>query len=287
MNRNLIAGFIFLGVISFLLISWMMRTELVSSFMNNKPTALKEVIEKKKEGIAGTYGIIVKNLKTGQSYSSNEERSFEAGSLYKLWVMLTAFEQIEKGELKEGEVLSEDIADLNNAFNISSKDAELTEGGITLSVKDALEQMITISHNYAALLLAQRVKISSVSTYLKAHNFNDSNVGEPPKTTAFDIALLLEKLYKGELANPENTQKMLELLKRQKLNDGLPKYLPEGTQVGHKTGDIGWFKHDVGIVFQSSGDYIIVVLSESNSPSGAQEKIAEISKAVFEFFKDS
>ncbi len=74
MRRNLIAVFILLLIIIFLMISWMMKTELVSSFINNKPTALKEIIEKNKEGTKGTYGIVVKNLKTGQSYSSNETR---------------------------------------------------------------------------------------------------------------------------------------------------------------------------------------------------------------------
>lgn len=262
-----------------------MKTEMVVFFTNQRNIALKEVVEKSMEGTDGTYGIVIKNLKYDQSYYYNENHSFEAGSLYKLWVMLTAFDQIEKGKLKAEEVLSQDIPTLNRKFNIASESAELTEGGISLSVKNAMEQMITISHNYAALLLSERVRIFNVSDYLKAHGFHFSNIGEPPKTTPKDTALLLERIYKGELANPENTQKMLDLLKNQQLNDGLPKYLPKEVKVGHKTGDIGWFKHDAGIVFLESGDYIIVVMSETNSPISAQKRIAEISQAVYEYFK--
>lgn len=81
--------------------------------------------------------------------------------------------------------------------------------------------------------------------------------GENPTTTSFDIALFFEKLYKGELANEENTQKMLDLLKKQELNNKLSKYLPEEIDVAHKTGEIGWFSHDAGIVYTNYGDYSI------------------------------
>lgn len=250
------------------------------------PKSLKEAVEKALIGTKGTYGIAIKNPKTGESYYLNEHKVFETGSLYKIWILATVFDQIEKGGLAEDEILSQDISILNEKFDISSESAELKEGQITLAVKDALEQMIVVSHNYAALLLSERLKLSTVRAFLKEHNFNESTLGQPPQTTPYDIMLFLEKLYQGELVNNENTKKVLAILKKQKLNEGLPKYLPQDIKIAHKTGDISWFKHDGGIVFFDKGAYIIVVLSKSNSPSGAQERIAEVSKAVFEYFKN-
>ncbi len=72
-----------------------------------------------------------------------------------------------------------------------------------------LNQMITISHNYAALLLTEKVKLSTVAKFLQTNGFKESNVGtngEAPVTTPSDIALFLEKLYKGQLANPTYTR---------------------------------------------------------------------------------
>lgn len=263
-----------------------------------KPT-LKSTVEQVMAGSQGRYGIVIKNFKTGESYKSNDDQVFESGSLYKLWVMATVFQQIQDGKLTEEDILSEDISSLNKNFSIDPEEAELTEGTITLTVYDALSQMITISHNYAALLLTQKIKLSTVAAFLEANGFVNSKVGidgNPPVTTPSDIALFYEKLYKGTLAGPEYTQKMIDLLKSQKLNDGLPKHLPPEVKVAHKTGDIGWLKHDAGIVYlpnqetsakenkKAKGDYIIVVLSESNSPPGAQERIAALSKAVFDYF---
>lgn len=284
MSKKALGFYVLIIIILFLGISRLMKTEIVVSFIQNKPLGLKESIEKITSESKSTYGIYIKNLKTGQAYSSNETKSFEAGSLYKLWILLVAYDLIEKGQLTEDEQLSEDIAVLNDKFDIDKENAELTDGSITLSVKDAMHQMIVISHNYAALLLAERVKMSTVSDYLSNKGFKDSAVGQPPQATPLDIANLFERIYKGELVNLVNTQKILELLKKQELNDGLPKFLPAGVEVGHKTGDIGWFKHDGGIVFSPKGDYVIVVMSQSDSPLVAQEKIAEISRIAYEYF---
>lgn len=248
---------------------------------------LEQAVSKALIGTQGEYAVFIKNLKTEEKYSLNEHQSFEAGSLYKLWVMGEAFKQIEEGVITEDQVLSADIATLNRKFSIDPELAEQTEGGITLSVTQALNQMITISHNYAALLLSDKLKLSQIKQYLEEKEFSESLVGsetDPPKTTVFDTALFFEKLYKGELGNSESSTKMMDLLKNQKLNKKLPKYLPEGTIFAHKTGEIGWFSHDGGIVFNPKGDYIIVVLSESSSPAGAEDRIAKISEAVYQYF---
>jgi len=257
------------------------------SEINSSPEGLKKAIEKEIKGANGKYGIVVKNLKTGESCFANEHMEFEAASLYKLWVMATVFNQIQEGKLSKNEVLSREVEELNRDFNIDSEVAELTEGTITLSVEDALAKMITISDNYAALLLAKRIGLSIVQTFLKDNLLEESIIGEPPITTAYDVALFFEKLYNGELANQENTKLMLNLLKGQLLNHKLPKYLSEEVTVAHKTGELGIFSHDAGIVYGEKGDYIIAVLSESDDRLAAEEQIAKISKSVYEYFEEN
>jgi beta-lactamase class A len=250
-------------------------------------SGLENAVKKALSDTSGSYGIVVKNLKTGESYFLNEHKTYEPASLYKLWVMAATFKQLEAGSLKEDEVLSEDVQVLNDKFHIDPENAELKEGTITLRVSDALNLMIDNSDNYAALLLAERIRNANIQKYLEEHGFEESSLGEPPQTTPYDIALFFEKLYKGELASGENTQKMMNVLKKQTLNSKLPKYLPQDTLIAHKTGEIGYFTHDAGIVFSDKGDYVIVAMSESDSPAGAEERISDVSKAVFEYFDKS
>ncbi len=239
------------------------------------------VIDQALEGTTGTYAIYFKNLKTGEAYAQNETLRFESASLYKLWTMATAFQLIHDNKLDEDDLLRRDVTELNRIFDIASESAELTEGEVTMTTKEAIEKSITISHNYAALLLTNRIKITTVRSFLKDQGFVNSNVGQPPMTTAADIASYYEKLYKGQIVNKDYSDQMLAILKRQKLNDRIPKYLPEEIAIAHKTGELGGFKHDAGLVFAPGADYILVVLSKSNNPQAAAERIAQVSKAVY------
>ncbi len=249
--------------------------------------SLEKAVQNALEGSQGTYGIVIKNLKTNQTYFQNEHLSFDSGSLYKIWLMAESYEQIRSGDLKEDEILSEDVSFLNQQFDISEEEAELSDGIITLSVNDAIKQMTTFSHNYAALLLTQKVKLSSVKKFLVENNFKGSKIGingENPSTTAYDVAQYFERLYEGQLADLDSNEKMLNFLKAQQLNNKLPKKLPSGTVIAHKTGEMDGFSHDGGIIYSPKADYIIVVMSKSDNPAGAEGRIADISEAVFHYF---
>ena len=291
---------IFVAGISALIVSWPSNKTLISPISSSladsdlpvadtkEASGLADIIQNELKDVKGDYAIVVSNLKTGESYTFNEHKVFDSGSLYKLWVMGEVYEQIKEGKLSEDQVVSEEISILNEKFKISSESAELTEGKIELPVNVALQRMITISDNYSALLLTWKLRLSKVKAFLGAHGFMESKVGgadELPTTTAYDIALYFEQLYKGELGDADITSKMIALLKGQKLNGKLPKYLPKGTIVAHKTGELGLITHDAGIIYSSKGDYIIVVLSETPRPADAEEKIAQISKAVYDYFQ--
>lgn len=240
----------------------------------------------------GRYGIYIKNLNTGESYTKNQHQAFEAGSLYKIWVMGAVFEKIKDGKIKEGDTILADVVKLNKIFEIDPKDAELKNGVINFSVKSAIEQMITISHNYAALALTDKAGSKNIEDFLKKYGLNSSNIGNPPKTTPEDLAKLFEALYKGEVIDKEYSQKMLDILARQTINERIPKYLPADTKIAHKTGDIGYFENDGGIVFSHKGDFsaegansfIVVVLSETENPDEAGDKIGRISEAAYKYF---
>lgn len=258
----------------------------VSSTLNN--VKLSQIVEAYTQSEKGTYAVGVLNLKTGEEYFKNKHGKFESASLYKLWVMGLTYQKIENGDLTLDKTLSQDIAILNSRFNISEEDAERTEGTITETVNEALTKMITVSDNYSALLLSSYLGISKLNTYVHQINLSDSETGGAdtlPKTSVYDSVYFLYKLYNGELGNEESTKEMLNLLKKQTLNGKLPKYLPESLVIAHKTGELGTVSHDVGIVYSEKGPYIIAVLTDTPNPANANNVIAEISKAVFDYFE--
>ena len=250
---------------------------------------LKNAVLSQLQGNQGTYAVEIINLKTGESDYLNPNRVFGSASLYKLWVMAVVYQEVQEGKINENQILSDSYADLNKSFDIDTDEATKTSGTMTSSVKTALYNMITISDNYSALLLTKKIGESSLSEFLTQNCFNQSKVGirgRQPTTTAFDIGSFFQKLYNGQLANKKYTAEMIDLLQQQRLTDKLPKYLPYGMQLSlaHKTGELDDFSHDAGIAYTPVGNYIIVVLSQSNSQDLANERIANISKSVFDYF---
>jgi beta-lactamase class A len=248
---------------------------------------LRNVVESSLNDADGTYSIYIKNLKTGEYYGKNENETYLSASLYKLWTMGAVYSQIQKGTLQKDDVLSADIEKLNDQFDIGTESAELSEGTIRKTVDDAVEQMITISHNYSALLLTSNIKLSTVRDFISTYDFNDSKVGsELPETTAADMGKYFELLYKKEIINDIYSDEMMARLKRQRLNDRIPELLPENTVVAHKTGELYGFKHDAGIVFAPKGDYVIVMMSDTKAPAQAVEQMAQLSKDVYDYFEN-
>lgn len=248
---------------------------------------IEQIVKEETEKYDGDYAIAIKNFNTGEEYFLNENKRFSSASLYKLWVMGEVFDQIEEGKLTLETKLSDSIENLNKRFGLASDSAELKEGTISRTVEDALEDMITVSANYPAYLLTSKVGSKNIRQFLADNGLSDSNVGTlttEPYTTALNTFLLYEKLYKKELVNTSSSNQMLEILKRQQLNDRIPKYLPKRTVIAHKTGELFGNKHNAGIVFSPKGDYIIVLMSKTNSETKAAEVEAQISKRVWEYF---
>lgn len=250
-----------------------------------RSSKLPEIVEEVLEGEDGKYAVYIENLKTGEVYEKNSSEQFASASLYKLWVMGETYRQIINGRVLKNRVMSDDVAKINERFNIATEAAELKEGEISMTVDEALYDMIANSDNYSALLLSQTIRLSNVTDFMEEYGYEDSHL-DPPTTTASDIARFYRQLYNKDIINDAVSTEMMALLKDQTWNDRIPKYLPEDIVIAHKTGELDGVKHDAGIVFTDQGDYIIVLLSDTDSQQNAAEVEARISEAVYEYFKN-
>jgi beta-lactamase class A len=248
---------------------------------------INQVISDSTANYQGTYSVVVIDLKSNQTYSLNPDRIYSSASLYKLWVMAATYQELNNGRIKKTDVFQDSVEDLNKSFSIASNEAELTTGNVKLTVQDALEKMITVSDNYSALLLTKRLGLPTINSFLRQEGLLHSKTSQPPTTTASDIALFYNKLYNHELVSPTASSEMLDLLKRQQINDRIPKYLPANTISAHKTGELNTVKHDAGIVFTPKGDFILVMLSDTKDPKVAAENMAHLSESIYTNFTSS
>ena len=246
-----------------------------------------EALVKSAQGFPGKWAIFVKDLKTQNTYELNSAQVFGAASVYKLAVMYAAYDTIDAGKLKKSDVLSSTKTSLDQEIagmqNQVSPQPDQTET-VSYTVERALNLMITISDNYSALLLAERLGWANMDKLMEQRGFAEINlVGEnSPNITARSTAALLEKIYKKEAVAKIYSEEMINLLLAQKINNRIPKYLPVNTKVAHKTGELETIRNDAGIVYGKKGNYIFVFLTETANPLEATETIATLSKQIFE-----
>lgn len=250
------------------------------------------------EALDGNWAIVVKDLKTQKAYFKNETTPFTSASLYKLTVMWATFDGIEKGSLNPDETLSKNKADLDKEMDIEepspspspspspeeSPNQDQEEEIISYTVKNALTPMVTISDNYSALLLADKIGWENVDNLMLQVGIVGVDVknNDVPKITAKATADILERIYKKEAVSKKASEEMLSLLFAQKFNTRIPRLLPRDIKVGHKTGELGTVRHDAGIIIGKKSDYVFVFMSDTKSPIQAEDKIAELSKTIFE-----
>ena len=155
-----------------------------------------------------------------------------------------------------------------------------------IAFDDALGRMMRVSDNVAANLVLDRVGVGNVNASLRGLGLDDSGFvpdGSMP-TTANDMALLLEALYRGRVVSRQASDGMLLHLISEVIDDRLPALLPKRTAIAHKTGNWENATHDAGIVFSPDADYVIVVLTDYGFVADGAEVISRLSKVVYDYY---
>ena len=248
-----------------------------------------QLLENSAKNFDGNYAIYIKNLKTGNLYEVNPDEKFSSASLYKLAVLYATYDALEKNRIQKDEILSQSRSKLDQTLtNIQGQSPAPTNETIAYPVSEALRLMITISDNYSAILLSERLGWANIDALMEKEGFADIDLieNDTPTVTARTVGDLLEKIYRKAAVSPEASEEMKKLLFAQQINDRIPKYLPEDIKVAHKTGELDSIRHDAGVVIGKKSHYIFVFLTDSPQPLDASEKIAQLSKKIFDVLEN-
>ncbi len=112
---------------------------------------------------------------------------------------------------------------------------------------------------------------------------------------------LLELIWTGWAGSRSACDGMLGVLLQQTLNDRLPRFLPPGTKVAHKTGTLGGVRNDAGIIYVGDDSHVaITVFSSWNNKAVKGDPAADrrrqfeidsafghIARAVYDYYATS
>ena len=211
-------------------------------------------------------------------YTRNPDEQVIAASLYKLGILAEAERRVDTGELKYSDIITIQDEDI-------TEDGSFEDAGTELTLDEALEAMITISDNGAALALWHFLGPENIDATLTKIGLADFHVAlnddEDNVVTPRAVGTYFTMLAKKQLISPAASDRMLARLERQQINNRLPADLPDGVVIAHKTGNLVGAVHDAGIIFTPSGPRVVVVMTWDAYDDEADPFIASVGSIVY------
>jgi beta-lactamase class A len=223
-------------------------SQIVNTLQNNRQDAayrneLQSTVDDFYASQTVDFGIVVFDLNRSIEAKHYASTEFVAASLYKLFVAYEVLMQIDEGSL--------------------SLNQETGTWAGSVSVDDCLWLMIAESNNECGRGLRMLIGADeNTITRLFDLGFSDTDLrGDYPTTTAYDVAHLYTRLHNQNDLSAESTAILMDALNDQTFADRIPKGLPDGASIAHKTGELIGYSHDAGIISFNERDLIFVFLS--------------------------
>jgi beta-lactamase class A len=276
--------------------SWLLVSLLVFS-----PSNLQARVQKLIDASGAEVAVSFETLDGRQQLTIDPDRNFHAASTMKVPVMIELYRQAEAGALSLDEpvVIKNEFHSIvdGSVYQLSvgdDSDADVYKAvGKTLTLRQLCEAMITVSSNFAANLLIERLgakNIQATTDRLGAPGMRVLRGVEDQKafdsgmnntTTARALAVLLTKLAAGHAVSSKADAEMVAILERQHFHDAIPAGLPGGTVVAHKTGNITKIHHDAAIVYGPRPYVLVVLVRGIEDEKKSAALIASISREIW------
>lgn len=211
---------------------------------------------------SGDYRIIVHQLRGGDMRATHKgEISSIPASTYKAFIAYAAMWAAEQGEIT-----------LQDQTSRGTVDA-------------CMYEMLHYSTDFCAFAIQDYMGWQRIDDILHQAGFENTKLNNEDRfldkyTTAQDEFKLYKGLYDGTLLNKQHTERLLTRLKQQIWRSGIPGGSSPSV-VADKVGFYNGWINDVGIVYGTKADYIIIALSDG----GSFWEINDLSRRIYNFFE--
>ena len=226
----------------------------------------------------GEFSIAVRRLDREGVFTLRQDRVLPTASVCKLFVLCELFRQAEAG-----------IIDLNESITWKPEHQHGGSGvlramtpGQQLSIHNMAVLMIIVSDNVATDALTDIVGSENITRTIREWGLSRSDMGKglfeaergigcsEPVSTARDLCELLTRIYRNEILTPESCSGIIRIMRAQRCNQMLPRYIPIGEDWGNapewiasKSGS-GKCRADTGIVHTRECVFSIAVFFKPN-----------------------
>lgn len=253
---------------------------------------LREELIRYTELLGAKSAFVIKNLKTGETVTYNEELIVPSASLIKVPVMIEAFRQIREGFLDPDARIF-----VNPEEVVPFSVLEFLDSRNSYTLLDIIRLMIVYSDNTAANIMIDLLGMDSVNRCIKDLGWKNTQLrrkmmdsesrkeGRENLTTAEDMADLMVRLYHGGIIDESFSHRILAIMKGQADECMMRVDLPDEIIMARKSGELENLDHEVAIVYGDLCDYLYVFFVwDAKTNNDARKILQRTSKIVYDYF---
>ena len=222
----------------------------------------------------GKVNLFAKNLDTGAVYELGGDERVPTASTIKIAIMVEAFARVAEGKAKW---MDELVLTKEKKVGGAGILPEFGDG-LRLTFRDGVTLMMLLSDNTATNLVIDVLTADAINMRMESLGFKETRLmrrvfggGESAegkkeenkrfglgRTTPREMALIMEKLERGEVVSPAASKEMLELMKREQGTNGIWRgqwRLPKAT----KSGALDALRSNVGLIYHPRGRIALAI----------------------------
>jgi beta-lactamase class A len=246
-------------------------------------------IRKTLDVLPGKIGVYYKDLRTGNTFSYNENEAFKAASVIKLPILAATLHRIKQGLLRK-----DDCIRLKAEDKVPSCGAlSYMHSGLEVTIMDLCHLMIILSDNTATNMLINLLGMDNINSLMSELGLRSTRVnrllfdiegrklGKENYYAPAEIGCLLEQIYTKKLISVDICEDIIEIMKQQQINHKIPYFIPDEVKIAHKTGEDDGITHDVGIVY-SKNPFILCFASNNTNVPQTEDALRKIAKQLYD-----
>jgi beta-lactamase class A len=253
---------------------WVDHSVVLTNFL-----PLRQQLHKEIDPYEDTFAFYFEYLPTGTSIGINEDSEFTAASLLKVPVVMAYYHKKEAMGTQTDPMVTIQEKELNKKFG----DLYKKGAGAQINLDDAVHLALQESDNTASLILADQISDDDFKYVYEGLDIPLALKGDSPIVTAIQYTSVIKSLYFGSILNKDDSEKLLEILTKTKLNDMLPTGISKDVPVAHKIGLIDkQIYQDCGIVYVPQRPYALCMISKSKRKE-ARNRMSKVSKMIYDY----
>lgn len=244
------------------------------------------------DSLNGVLGVEAIDLTSGRVYGYHAASVFPTASSIKIPILIEMFRAEKAGEFRFRDRVTLTRADIVGGSG--DLQIALKKGPVTLTVRELITAMIEHSDNIATNRCIAMVGIARVNRLLDDLGFHRTRLrrlmmdtaaaarGDENVSTPYEMAHLLEAIYRGEAMDRASCNDMLSILKLVRAD--LRKAIPSGIEVASKPGDLPGVHCETGLVLLPGRPFIVSVFSAYLGDN--ENPVESAARIVYSYFAE-